>query len=31
MPYWIDFKDNVIQITSGHFYTAIDTLCGTDY
>ena len=31
MPYQIDFKANVIQIMGGHFYTAIDTLCGTDY
>ena len=31
MPYRIDFKANVIQIIGGHFYTAIDTLCGTDY
>ena len=31
MPYRIDFKANVIQIIGGHFYTAIDTLCDTDY
>ena len=31
MPYRIDFKANVIQIIGGHFYIAIDTLCGTDY
>ena len=31
IPYWLDFNANVIQIVGGHFYTAIDTLCGTDY
>ena len=31
MPYWLDFNANEIQIIGGHFYTAIDTLCDTDY
>ena len=31
MPYQLDFNANVIQIIGGHFYTAIDILCNTDY
>ena len=31
MPYRLDFSANVIQIIDGHFYTAIETLCDTDY
>ena len=31
MPYQLDFNANVIQIIGGQFYTAIDTLCDTDY
>ena len=31
MPYQLDFNTNVIQIIGGYLYTAIDTLCDTDY
>ena len=30
MPYWLDFKANVIQIMGGHFYIdKITPLCDT--